>query len=121
LWDAIGGYPIGVPQVQVFADVHRSADSMWRELGSFQGIARWHPMLKVAEGEGEEPGQVSLSHTVFGVSGAGIAVGGIDVTVSVEDGEESELVISEHPATETTDAATTAAMRTLHTVVQGMT
>jgi Polyketide cyclase / dehydrase and lipid transport len=43
-------------QVQVFADVHRSADSMWRELGSFQSITRWHPMLTVAEGEGEEPG-----------------------------------------------------------------
>ena len=43
-------------QVQVFADVHRSADSMWRELGSFQSIARWHPMVTGAEGEGEEPG-----------------------------------------------------------------
>lgn len=43
-------------QVQVFADVHRSADSMWRELGSFQSITRWHPMLTGAEGEGEEPG-----------------------------------------------------------------
>ena len=43
-------------QVQVFADVHRSADSMWRERGSFQSIARWHPMATGAEGEGEEPG-----------------------------------------------------------------
>jgi hypothetical protein len=45
-----------MPQVQVFADVHRSAESMWQELGAFQGIARWHPMLKNAYGEGEEPG-----------------------------------------------------------------
>ena len=45
-----------MPQVQVFADVQRSADSMWRELGSFQGIARWHPMVTAAAGEGEEPG-----------------------------------------------------------------
>jgi hypothetical protein len=43
-------------QVQVFADVHRSADSVWRELGSFQSITRWHPMLAGSEGEGEEPG-----------------------------------------------------------------
>jgi hypothetical protein len=43
-------------QVQVFADVYRSADSMWRELGSFQSIVRWHPMVISAEGEGEEPG-----------------------------------------------------------------
>jgi len=43
-------------QVQVFADVYRSADSMWREIGSFQSIARWHPMVTEADGEGEEPG-----------------------------------------------------------------
>jgi hypothetical protein len=46
----------GMTQVQVFADVHRGADSMWREIGSFQSIARWHPMVAAAEGEGEEPG-----------------------------------------------------------------
>lgn len=45
-----------MPQVQVFADVHRRAQSMWRELGSFQSISRWHPMLKASLGEGEEPG-----------------------------------------------------------------
>src|SRR6476620_5746172 len=54
--DRLGGYPNGMPQVQVFADVHRSAESMWLELGSFQSIARWHPMVTTAEGEGEEPG-----------------------------------------------------------------
>jgi hypothetical protein len=47
-----------MPQVQVFADVRRSADSMWRELGAFQGIASWHPMVTAASGEGEEPGAV---------------------------------------------------------------
>jgi hypothetical protein len=29
---------------------------MWRELGSFQSIKRWHPLASGAEGEGEEPG-----------------------------------------------------------------
>lgn len=43
-------------QVQVFADVHRSADAMWREIGSFQSIARWHPMATGAQGDGEESG-----------------------------------------------------------------
>jgi hypothetical protein len=43
-------------QVQVFADVHRSADSMWRELGTFQSIVGWHPMVTEMQGEGEEPG-----------------------------------------------------------------
>jgi hypothetical protein len=45
-----------MPHVEVFADVHRSAESMWQELGAFQGIARWHPLLKNAYGEGEQPG-----------------------------------------------------------------
>jgi Polyketide cyclase / dehydrase and lipid transport len=65
--DGLGGYPIGMPQVQVFADVRRSADSMWRELGAFQSIGRWHPMLKVAEGEGEEPGATRTLETQDGV------------------------------------------------------
>jgi hypothetical protein len=61
------GYPIGMPQVQVFADVHRSADSMWRELGSFQGIAKWHPMVTAASGDGEEPGATRTLETADGL------------------------------------------------------
>jgi hypothetical protein len=45
-----------MPQVRAFATVHRSAESMWRELGSFQALANWHPMVKATHGEGEEPG-----------------------------------------------------------------
>jgi hypothetical protein len=65
--DAIRGYPIGMPQVQVFADVHRGADAMWRELGSFQSIARWHPMVVVADGEGEEAGATRTLETGDGL------------------------------------------------------
>jgi hypothetical protein len=65
--DTIRGYPIGMPQVQVFADVHRSADSMWRELGSFQSIARWHPMVVAAAGEGEGPGATRTLETGDGL------------------------------------------------------
>ncbi|HYZ66516.1 MAG TPA: SRPBCC family protein [Mycobacterium sp.] len=54
-------------QVQVFADVHRRADSMWRELGSFQSIAQWHPMVTVAEGDGEEPGATRTLATEDGL------------------------------------------------------
>jgi hypothetical protein len=54
-------------QVQVFADVHRSADSMWREVGSFQSIARWHPMVTAAEGDGEEPGATRTLETENGL------------------------------------------------------
>jgi Polyketide cyclase / dehydrase and lipid transport len=63
---SIGGYPIGMPQVRVFSDVRRSAESMWHEIGSFQGIARWHPMVKAAEGEGEEPGATRTLETEDG-------------------------------------------------------
>jgi hypothetical protein len=55
-------------QVQAFATVHRSADSMWRELGSFQGLARWHPMVKATSGEGEEPGATRSVQTRDGVT-----------------------------------------------------
>jgi hypothetical protein len=63
---AIRGYPVGMPQVQVFAEVRRSAESMWRELGSFQGVGHWHPMVKAAEGEGEEPGATRTLETQDG-------------------------------------------------------
>ena len=56
-----------MPQVQVFADVHRSAESMWRELGSFQGIAQWHPAVNAAHGEGEEPGATRTLETQDGM------------------------------------------------------
>ncbi|MET0757831.1 MAG: SRPBCC family protein [Mycobacterium sp.] len=45
-----------MPQVQALATLHRSAESMWRELGSLQDIARWHPMVAAVHGEGQEPG-----------------------------------------------------------------
>jgi hypothetical protein len=56
-----------MPQVQVFADVNRSADSMWQELGSFQSISRWHPLVETAEGEGEEPGATRTLQTSDGL------------------------------------------------------
>ena len=61
------GCPVSMPRVWVVADVHRSADSMWRELDSFQSIARWHPMLKAAEGDGEEPGATRTLETQDGL------------------------------------------------------
>ncbi|MGX9792113.1 SRPBCC family protein [Mycobacterium sp. MMS18-G62] len=55
-----------MPHIQVFADVRRSAESMWQEIGSFQCIARWHPMLTDAHGDGEEPGATRTLETVDG-------------------------------------------------------
>ena len=45
-----------MPQVQALATLHRSAESMWLELGSLQDIARWHPMVAAVHDEGHEPG-----------------------------------------------------------------
>lgn len=57
-----------MPQVQAFATVHRSAASMWSELGSFQGLARWHPMVESSRGEGEEPCATRSVQTRNGVT-----------------------------------------------------
>jgi hypothetical protein len=40
---------------------------MWREVGSFQSIALWHPMVTGAEGEGEEPGATRTLATQDGL------------------------------------------------------
>jgi hypothetical protein len=65
--DSLRGYPVRMAQVQVFADVPHSADRMWRELSSFQGIARWHPMVKVINGDGEQKGATRTLETVDGL------------------------------------------------------
>jgi hypothetical protein len=55
-------------RVQAFATVHRSADSMWEELGSFQALVRWHPMVKATHGEGEESGATRSVETRDGTT-----------------------------------------------------
>lgn len=55
-----------MPQIQAFATVHRSAAAMWRDVGSFQGIAQWHPLLKPTDSAGEEPGAERTMETTDG-------------------------------------------------------
>ena len=43
------------------------AEELPGELGSFQSIARWHPMVTTAEGEGEEPGATRTLETSDGL------------------------------------------------------
>jgi len=43
------------------------ADRLWASIGSFQGIAEWHPMLCQVEGTGESPGS---TRTATGRDGA---------------------------------------------------
>ena len=59
-----------MPQVQALATLHRSAESMWRELGSLQDIARWHPMVAAVHDEGQEPGATWTIETLQPVPGS---------------------------------------------------
>ncbi|WP_102145382.1 SRPBCC family protein [Mycobacterium hubeiense] len=52
--------------IQAFATVHRSAADMWREVGPFQSIVRWHPLLMPTDGSGEEPGAERTMATTDG-------------------------------------------------------
>lgn len=45
------------------ARVARQARTLWREIGSFGDVVRWHPMLAALESEGEEPGARRWAHT----------------------------------------------------------
>jgi mxaD protein len=48
------------------ARVARHARSLWREIGSFGDVGRWHPMLAALESEGEEPGARRWARTKSG-------------------------------------------------------
>ncbi|HJZ61049.1 MAG TPA: SRPBCC family protein [Miltoncostaeaceae bacterium] len=47
-----------VAHAEAVAQVAVDADTLWRAIGSFQGIGEWHPMLDQVEGDGEEPGAI---------------------------------------------------------------
>ena len=42
--------------VEATATVAVDPDMLWGEIGRFQGIGAWHPMLAEVTGEGEQPG-----------------------------------------------------------------
>lgn len=45
-----------MPHVEATADLPIDVDTLWRQVGSFQGVGDWHPMLTKVDGEGESPG-----------------------------------------------------------------
>jgi hypothetical protein len=49
-----------MPHVEATAKVPVRADALWHEIGSFQGVGRWHPLLTKVEGEGEQPGSIRV-------------------------------------------------------------
>jgi Polyketide cyclase / dehydrase and lipid transport len=52
-----------VPHVEATVAVNRDAQALWKEIGSFQGVGEWHPMLAAVEGRGEEPGSTRTAET----------------------------------------------------------
>lgn len=42
--------------VETTAEINVDPDSLWRKVGSFQGVGSWHPMVRTVEGMGEQPG-----------------------------------------------------------------
>ena len=39
--------------VEASTRIHKDANTLWREIGSFQGVGAWHPWLKSVVGRGE--------------------------------------------------------------------
>lgn len=52
-----------MPHVEATAAIGRDAQSLWQEVGSFQGVGEWHPMLEGVEGHGEQPGSTRTAQT----------------------------------------------------------
>jgi Polyketide cyclase / dehydrase and lipid transport len=42
--------------VEATSDLPVPPDALWREIGSFQRVGDWHPMIARVSGEGEHPG-----------------------------------------------------------------
>lgn len=47
--------------IEAKVTVGAEPDRLWTEIGSFQGVGRWHPWLKSVEGDGETPGSVRIA------------------------------------------------------------
>lgn len=52
-----------MPHAEATARVATDAATLWQEIGSFQGVGDWHPMLDRVEGEGEQPGATRTAYS----------------------------------------------------------
>jgi polyketide cyclase/dehydrase/lipid transport protein len=48
------------------ARVATDAATLWRDVGSFQSVGEWHPILERVEGEGEQPGAIRTAYSADG-------------------------------------------------------
>lgn len=53
-------------QVTASTQLHTNADTLWREIGSFQSVGNWHPMLARVKGNGELPGAMRVAEAADG-------------------------------------------------------
>lgn len=51
---------------EAIARVATDASTLWQEIGSFQGVGDWHPMLDRVEGEGEQAGAIRTAYSAGG-------------------------------------------------------
>lgn len=52
--------------IQASTKINARAENLWQEVGSFQCVADWHPMLAKVDGDGEQPGAVRRAETTDG-------------------------------------------------------
>jgi Polyketide cyclase / dehydrase and lipid transport len=55
-----------MPHVESTARIPVEADTLWVEVGSFQSIGAWHPMLASVRGKGEQPGALRTAKSQDG-------------------------------------------------------
>lgn len=53
-------------RAEATARVATGSAALWQEIGSFQGVGEWHPMLDRVEGEGEQPGALRTAYSAGG-------------------------------------------------------
>lgn len=52
-----------MPHVEVAAEIAEDPDTLWREVGSFRDVGKWHPMLASVDADGEQPGARRTAET----------------------------------------------------------
>jgi Polyketide cyclase / dehydrase and lipid transport len=55
-----------MPHVQATIKLPVRAEVLWKQVGSFQGIGEWHPMLAKVEGQGEQPDAIRTAEAQDG-------------------------------------------------------
>ncbi len=51
-----------MPEVTELVRLAREAEALWREIGPFGAVGKWHPMLAGLEADGEHPGALRTAH-----------------------------------------------------------